>query len=89
MPTLSSKYYPVRKILFFLGEGLLISASVLMILVLVSGWEIFVVAPAEYLLRAGTVTLTFQLSLYFGSDVSFWDSSIFCFLPLLSPPLFS
>ena len=65
MPTLSSKYYPVRKILFFLGEGLLISASVLMILVLVSGWEIFVVAPAEYLLRAGTVTLTFQLSLYF------------------------
>ncbi len=65
MPTISNKYYPVRKILFFLGEGFLIFASVLGVLVLFSGWKIFVIAPAEYLIRAISVTLSFQLSLYF------------------------
>jgi sugar transferase (PEP-CTERM system associated) len=65
MPTISNKYYPVRKILFFLGEGFLIFTSVLGVLVLFSGWRIFVIAPAEYMVRAISVTLSFQLSLYF------------------------
>jgi len=65
MPTISNKYYPIRKILFFLGEGLLIFTSVLGVLILFSGWTIFLVVPAEYVLRAISVTLAFQLSLYF------------------------
>ena len=65
MPTLFNKYYPVRKILFFLGEGALIFASVLGILVYFSSWRIFLIAPSEYTLRAMAVTLIFQLSLYF------------------------
>ncbi|MBV5317832.1 MAG: TIGR03013 family PEP-CTERM/XrtA system glycosyltransferase [Desulfobulbaceae bacterium] len=65
MPTISNKYYPVRKILFFMGEGFLIFASVLGVLILFSGWNIFVIAPAEYMIRAISVTLSFQLSLYF------------------------
>ena len=65
MPTLFNKYYPVRKILFFFGEGSLIFASVLGILVFFSSWRIFLIAPSEYTLRAMAVTLIFQLSLYF------------------------
>ena len=65
MPTLFNKYYPVRKILFFFGEGALIFASVLGILVFFSSWRIFLIAPSEYTLRAMAVTLIFQLSLYF------------------------
>ena len=65
MPTLFKKYHPVRKILFFLGEGFLIFVSVLTVLVLYSSWGIFLVAPYEYLHRAGSVTIVFQLSLYF------------------------
>lgn len=65
MPTLLNKYHPVRKMLFFLGEGLLIFASVLGILIVFSSWKIFIIDPSEYTLRAITVTLVFQLSLYF------------------------
>lgn len=65
MPAISNKYYPVRKILFFLGEGFLIFVSVLGVLILFSSWKIFVIAPAEYTIRSLSVTLAFQLSLYF------------------------
>jgi sugar transferase (PEP-CTERM system associated) len=65
MPTFFNKYYPVRKIFFFLGEGLLIFASVLGILIVFSSWNIFLIDPSEYILRSLTVTLIFQLSLYF------------------------
>ncbi len=51
--------------LFLLGEGLLIFASVLGILIVFSSWKIFIIDPSEYTLRAITVTLVFQLSLYF------------------------
>ena len=51
--------------LFLLGEGLLIFASVLGILIVFSSWKIFIIDPSEYALRAITVTLVFQLSLYF------------------------
>lgn len=65
MPVISNKYYPVRKILFFLGEGFLIFVSVLGVLILFSSWKIFVIAPTEYTIRSLSVTLAFQLSLYF------------------------
>jgi len=65
MPTFFNKYYPVRKIFFFLGEGLLIFASVLSILIVFSSWNIFLIDPSEYIFRSLTVTLVFQLSLYF------------------------
>jgi sugar transferase (PEP-CTERM system associated) len=65
MPTLFNKYYPVRKLFFFFGEGLLIFASVLSILVAFSGREAFLIKPSEYMLQSLTVTLVFQLSLYF------------------------
>ena len=65
MPTLFNKYYPVRKLFFFFGEGLLIFASVLGILVVFSGQGAFLINPSEYVLQSLTVTLVFQLSLYF------------------------
>jgi len=65
MPTLFNKYYPIRKLLFFFGEGLLIFASVLGILVAFSGLQAFLAEPTEYILQSLTVTLVFQLSLYF------------------------
>jgi len=65
MPTLFNKYYPVRKILFFIGEGFLISSSILGILVVFSGWKFFLINPLEFVLQASSVTLVFQLSLYF------------------------
>ena len=64
MPTLFNKYYPVRKILFFFGEGALIFSSALGMLILFSSWRIFLVVPWEYILRAMAVTVVFQLSLY-------------------------
>lgn len=51
--------------LFFLGEGGLIFASVFGILLLFSGWSIFIIDPYEHIIRALAVTLIFQLSLYF------------------------
>ncbi|ADW16510.1 sugar transferase, PEP-CTERM system associated [Desulfobulbus propionicus DSM 2032] len=65
MPTFFNKYHPVRKIFFFLGEGVLIFSSVLGILIVFSSWDSFLVTPSEYTLRSMTVTLVFQLSLYF------------------------
>jgi sugar transferase, PEP-CTERM system associated/exopolysaccharide biosynthesis polyprenyl glycosylphosphotransferase len=65
MPTLFNKYYPVRKLFFFLGEGFLISASVLGILVALSGRQAFLINPLEYVFQTAAVTLVFQLSLYF------------------------
>ncbi|MGD9948032.1 MAG: TIGR03013 family XrtA/PEP-CTERM system glycosyltransferase [Desulfobulbus sp.] len=51
--------------LFFLGEGGLIFASVFGILLLFTGWSIFIIDPYEHIIRALAVTLIFQLSLYF------------------------
>lgn len=65
MPNLLNKYYPVRKILFFFGEGLLIFACVLTTLLAFSSWRMLSVAPWEYIGRALAVTVVFQCSLYF------------------------
>ena len=65
MPFFSKKYYPVRKIIFFLGEGLLIVSSILFVLVLFSSWKMFLAVPQEFILRAVLVTVIFQTCLYF------------------------
>jgi sugar transferase (PEP-CTERM system associated) len=65
MFTISNRYYPARKILFFLGEGCLIFACVVGGLILFSSWKIFVIDPSEYVIRAISVTMSLQLSLYF------------------------
>lgn len=65
MPYISGKYYPVRRIVFFLTEGVLIfSALVLMHLVFL-GQEQFIDAVTVSVLRSGLVAVIFQLSLYF------------------------
>lgn len=65
MPYLLNKYYPARKLIFFLGEGFLIFSSVLGVLLLISGWKLFFAVPSEFLPRALIVTIVFQLTLYF------------------------
>lgn len=64
MRLFGSQYHPIRKILFFLGEGFLIFFSVLATLVFFSGWKIFVVVPFEFSIRAFAVTLSMQFSFY-------------------------
>ncbi|MGI6656409.1 MAG: TIGR03013 family XrtA/PEP-CTERM system glycosyltransferase [Desulfobulbus sp.] len=65
MPIFQNKYYPVRKILFFIGEGILIFSSVFAILAFFAGWKMFLIAYPEYAVRACAVTAVFQLALYF------------------------
>lgn len=65
MPYILKKYYPVRNILFFLGEGLLIFLSINLVYFFFSGWEIFLIDIIPNALRALTVTFIFQLTLYF------------------------
>jgi len=65
MPYILKKYYPVRNILFFLGEGLLIFLTIMLVYLAFSGWKIFCIDFMIDALRAGVVTIVFQLTLYF------------------------
>ncbi len=65
MPIILKKYYPVRKIIFFLGEGSLILSILLIIDLFFSGWKIFLLEFPIDLVKAGSVTFIFQLCLYF------------------------
>lgn len=65
MPYISGQYYPIRRIIFFLGEGCLIFAAIFMIHLVLLGKEAFFADLGVGLLRAGLVTVVFQLSLYF------------------------
>jgi sugar transferase (PEP-CTERM system associated) len=65
MPYILKKYYPVRNVLFFLGEGLLIFLSILVVYALFSSWEIFLIDFLQDATRALVVTFTFQLTIYF------------------------
>lgn len=76
MPYILGKYYPVRRIVFFCTEGLLI----LLALVLM---QRFFLGPAEFMaglsmvaLRAWVVTVVFQLCLYFFDlyDINVYSS---------------
>lgn len=65
MPILFNKYYPIRKIVFFLGEGLLIFSSLLLVDWYMLGAGLFFLDLAVNSIRALLVTLIFQLCLYF------------------------
>ncbi len=65
MPTINNTYYPLRKIVFFVGEGLLIFASLLVVDRFMMGAGLFYLDLAQYSVRAFLVTLIFQLCLYF------------------------
>jgi sugar transferase (PEP-CTERM system associated) len=65
MPYILKKYYPLRNLVFFFGEGVLIFSSLVGIYLLndILWLTDFPVYPL-ILLRAAVVTLTFQLCLY-------------------------
>lgn len=65
MPHILKKYYPVRNILFFLGEGVLIFATIMLAYLAFTGWDIFYIDFFTDAVRAGVVTLIFQMTLYF------------------------
>ncbi len=65
MPYIMKKYYPVRNILFFFGEGLLIYLTINLVYIAFSGWEIYRIDFIQDNIRAMIVTLVFQGTLYF------------------------
>lgn len=65
MPYLSGKYYPIRRIVFFFTEGVLIFLALLLMHLIFLGQEEFVGAFVVSVLRSGLVAVIFQLSLYF------------------------
>ena len=65
MPTFFNKYYPLRTMVFFLGEGLLIFLSLLIVDWVMLGSGLFFLDLLPNYARAFLVTLIFQLCLYF------------------------
>ena len=65
MPFILNKYYHVRDIIFFLGEGFLIFLSLLMADWLYKGGFMFQMKILEEIVQSGIVTIVFQLNLYF------------------------
>ncbi len=65
MPYILKKYYPVRNIIFFLGEGLLIFLTINLVYLAFTGWEVFRQNLIANGARALSVTIIFQLALYF------------------------
>ena len=65
MPVLFNKYYPVRDIIFFIGEGWLIFFSILLANWFFQGSGIFMIDLTANCLQALVVTTVFQLCLYF------------------------
>ncbi len=65
MPFLFNKYYHFRDIIFFLGEGLLIFFSLLVVDWMYQGDFMFGMNVFKEIYRAGIVTVIFQMSLYF------------------------
>jgi sugar transferase (PEP-CTERM system associated) len=59
------KYYPVRKVFFFLGEGALIFIVINGIYLLFSGFDIFCIDFVHNAACAISTTVVFQLTLYF------------------------
>lgn len=58
------KYYPVRNVLFYVGEGLLIFLTINLVYVLFSGWDIYRVDCFVNSINAFLVTVIFQFCLY-------------------------
>lgn len=65
MLNLLKKYYPVRNVLFFLGEGLLIFLTINLAYLFFSGLAIYQIDFVHDAVRAAVVTVVFQVCLYF------------------------
>ncbi len=65
MLNLLKKYYPVRNVLFFVGEGLLIFLTINLAYLLFSGPAIYRIDFMDDAVRAAVVTVVFQVCLYF------------------------
>ena len=65
MPYILKKYYPVRNIIFFFGEGFLIFLTVNLVYYTFTGWEVYRQQLVHDAVRSAIVTLVFQLTLYF------------------------
>jgi sugar transferase (PEP-CTERM system associated) len=65
MPTLFNRYYPVRNLCFFFGEGILIFLSVMLVNWLFKGSGVFDAELYVCVLQSLLVTLIFQACLYF------------------------
>jgi len=78
MLSLLKKYYPVRNVLFVLGEGLLIFITINFVYIFFSGWPIYRIDWCTDATRALLVTIVFLISLYFFDlyDLSVLNTSI-------------
>ncbi len=65
MPYIFNKYYPIRNIIFFIGEGVLIFFSLNVVYFFLEGAGQFSDGIVLYSFRAVVVTLIFQLCLYY------------------------
>jgi len=65
MPYISGKYYPLRRLIFFLTEGCLIFLALVLMQRIFLGSVLFDDGALTCFLRAALVTVVFQLSLYF------------------------
>lgn len=65
MPYLFNKYYPARNILFFIGEGLLLFVSMILVHLGFRGYELFARDWLLYASQSFMFTAVFQLSIYF------------------------
>ncbi len=65
MPYIFNKYYPLRSIVFFIGESILILCSMLLVKLAYKGSAIFLLEIPESFQQSLLVTIVFQLCLYF------------------------
>ena len=65
MPFLFNKYYPLRNIIFFFGEGWLMFLSILLSGFVGAGQDLFIADLPTNCMQAVAVTCVFHLSLYF------------------------
>lgn len=65
MPYLFNKYYPLRNLIFFIGEGFLIFATFSLVQYLLFGHFLHFYYLSTHLAQAALITVVFQLCLYF------------------------
>lgn len=65
MPYILKKYYPLRNIIFFIGEGALIFIAISSVYLFAKGTDEYFIDLLLYTSRALLVTFIFQMSLYY------------------------
>lgn len=82
MPYISGRYYPLRRIIFFLGEGVLIFIATYWVNLYVASRMDLPPSQSLELMRSGVVTLVFLLSLYF---FDLYDLNVYSSFSLSAP----